>query len=61
MKKEIEFLKNTINNTTKRKWLKNTLLKLRAWSQNPQNQELIKLGMNGVKAISQLDFKDIRK
>jgi hypothetical protein len=60
MKNEISFLKNTIDKMTKRKWLKNTLLKMRAWSKNPQNKELIMMGMEGVKAISQLDFPNIK-
>lgn len=53
IKKELEFLKATINNTTKRKWLKAMLLKINAWRKDPNNQEIIKLGMEGVKAIAQ--------
>ena len=60
MKNEIKFLKDTIDKTTKRKWLRNTLLKRRAWGKNPQNQELIKMGMEGVKALSQIDFPNIK-
>lgn len=60
MKSEIKFLKDTIDKTTKRKWFRNTLLKMRAWSKNPQNQELIKMGMDGVKALSQIDFPNIK-
>lgn len=61
MKDEINFLKNTISNTKKRKWFKNVLLKTMAWSKNPQNKELIKMGIDGVKAISQIDFHNINK
>lgn len=61
MKDEINFLKNTISSTKKRKWLKNALLKMGAWSKNPQNQELIKMGIDGIKTISQIDFKNINK
>lgn len=53
IKTELEFLKATINNTTKRKWLKNMLLKINAWRKDPSNQELIQLGMEGVKTIAQ--------
>lgn len=60
MKNEIKFLKDTIYNTTKRKWFKSTLLKMRAWSKDPQNKELIMMGMEGVKAISQLDLPSIK-
>lgn len=60
MKIEIDFLKSTIDKTTKRKWFKNTLMKMRAWSKDPENQELIKLGMEGVKALSQINVPQIK-
>jgi len=60
MQNEIEFLKATINTLNKKKWFKNALLKFRTWSNDPQNQELIKLGVDSVKAITQLDLPDIK-
>lgn len=59
IKMELEFLKATINSTTKRKWLKNMLLKINAWRKDPENKQLIQLGMDGVKLISQ-NFTDMK-
>lgn len=59
IKIELEFLKATINSMTKRKWLKNMLLKINAWRKNPENRQLIQLGMDGVKLISK-NFTDIK-
>lgn len=56
MKQEIEFLKSTIYNMSKKKWLKNTLLKFMAWSKDPANQEIIRYGIEGVRVVSQLEL-----
>lgn len=55
MKEEIEFLKATINTLTKKKWLKNALVKMWSWGQKEENRKLIESGMEAVKAISQID------
>lgn len=60
MKKEIDFLKQTINKMPRKRWLKNTLLKIRAWGKDPENQELLKMGVETVKAISQIDMPNFK-
>lgn len=56
MKEEIEFLKATINTLTKKKWLKNALVKMWSWGQKEENRKLIESGVEAVKAISQMDI-----
>ena len=58
--KEIEFLKTTIDSSTKKKWIKNALTKIWTWGQNPENQKLIENSISVVKAISQIDIPDIK-
>lgn len=59
MKREIEFLKDSVELLTKKKWLQKILIKLWSWSQKPENKALIGMGMETVKQISQIDFPDI--
>lgn len=56
MKEEIEFLKQSIDTLTKKKWLKNALVKMWSWGQKEENRKLIESGVEAVKAISQMDF-----
>lgn len=60
MKKEIEFLKNTVDKMEKKKWLRNALLKMWNWSQKPENQKLIEAGVNTVREISKIDFNNLQ-
>lgn len=59
--KEIEFLKLTIDSSSKKKWIKNALTKMWAWGQKTENQKLIESGFNAVKAIAQVGIPDINK
>lgn len=59
MQKEIQYLKETIKTTTKRKWLKNAVIKIWSWGQNSENKKLIAAGLDTVKAISKIDFPNI--
>lgn len=59
MKDEIEFLKDTVDKLTKKKWLRNAMLKMWTWSQKPENRKLIKSGVDTVKTISKMDLPDI--
>ncbi|MCM1245240.1 MAG: hypothetical protein NC293_06290 [Roseburia sp.] len=52
MKVEIKFLKDTIDKLSKKNWLKSALSKLGAWSKRPENQEVIRLGIEVVNAVS---------
>ena len=56
MKEEIEFLKQSIDTLTKKKWLKNALVKMWSWGQKEENRKLIESSVEAVKAISQMDF-----
>ncbi len=56
MKDEIQFLKATIDTLTKKKWLKNALVKMWSWGQKDENRKLIESGVEAVKAISQMDI-----
>ncbi len=56
MKGELEFLKATIDTLTKKKWLKNALVKMWVWGQKEENQKLIESGFEAVKTISQMDI-----
>ena len=59
MKEEIEFLKATIDSLTKKKWLKNALVKMWSWGQKEENRKLIESGVEAVKAISQIDIPKV--
>lgn len=59
MKEEIEFLKATVNTLTKKKWLKNALVKMWSWGQKEENRKLIESGFEAVKAISQIDIPKV--
>lgn len=59
MQQEIEFLKATVDTLTKKKWLKNMLIKIWVWGQKEENQRLIKSGVDAVKTISQIDVPKI--
>lgn len=59
MKDEIEFLKNTVGKSTKKKWLKSAMIKMWTWSQKPENKKLIEAGVDTVKIISKIDFPNI--
>lgn len=56
MKEEIEFLKQSIDTLTKKKWLKNALVKMWSWGRKEENRKLIESGVEAVKAISKMDF-----
>lgn len=56
MKKEIEFLKSTVNTLTKKKWIRNAFVKMVNWGQKEENRKLIESGFEAVKAISQIDI-----
>lgn len=56
MKEEIQFLKATIDTLTKKKWLKNALIKMWSWGQKEENRKLIESGLEAVKTISQIDI-----
>ena len=56
MQSEIEFLKQTVDTLTKKKWLKNALIKMWVWGQKEENRKLIETGFETVKAISQMDI-----
>ena len=56
MKEEIQFLKATIDTLTKKKWLKNALIKMWSWGQKEENRKLIESGLEAVKTISQMDI-----
>ena len=56
MKEEIDFLKQSIDTLTKKKWLKNALVKMWSWGQKEENRKLIESSVEAVKAISQMDF-----
>lgn len=57
MKEEIEFLKETINTLSKKKWLRNALIKIWAWGQKDENRKLIETSVETIKSISQMDIK----
>lgn len=59
MKDEIEFLKATIDTLTKKKWLKNALVKMWSWGQKEENRKLIESGLEAVKTISQMDIPQL--
>ena len=59
MQKEIQHLKATIGTSTKRKWLKNAVIKMWSWSLKPENKKLIELTRDTVKSITQIDFPNI--
>ena len=61
MRQEIEFLKNSVETLTKKKWLRNALTKFYAWSQKPENRKLIEAGAAAIKLISQIDFDNLNK
>lgn len=56
MKEEIEFLKLTIDNLSKKKWLKNALVKIWSWGKKEENRKLIESGFEAVKAITQMEL-----
>lgn len=56
MKEEIEFLKATVSTLTKKKWLKNALIKIWSWGQKEENQKLIESGIKLVENVSQMDI-----
>lgn len=60
MKNEIEFLKETINKMSKKNWIKNAVIKFYSWSQKAENKELIEMGVDTIKAISQLEIPEIK-
>lgn len=60
MRAEIKFLKNTVDKLSKKKWVKSALLKLGAWSKEPENQELIKLGLDVVSTVSKTGLPEIK-
>ncbi len=60
LKSEIEFLKATVNNIPKKKWLRNAMSKFFVWSQKKENQELIRSGVDTIKTITQIDFPDLK-
>lgn len=59
MKAEIEFLKDSVDKLTKKKWLKNAMLKMWIWSQKPENRKIIEAGVDTVKTISKMDLPSI--
>lgn len=61
MNKEIEFLRCTVDTLTKKKWLKNAITKMWAWSKQPENKKLIEVGADVVKTISQIDFSNLNQ
>lgn len=60
LKSEIDFLKATINNTPKKKWLRNAMSKFYVWSQRKENQQLIRSGVETIKRIAQVDLPDMK-
>lgn len=60
MREEIEFLRATVDTLTKKKWIKNALVKIWVWGQKPENQKLIESGISTVKAISQMDIPEMK-
>lgn len=60
VKSEIDFLRETINTLSKKKWLGHALTKFFTWSQKKENQLLIKSGFEAVKAITQIDMPDVK-
>lgn len=59
LKAEINFLRETINTMSKKKWLGHALTKLITWGQKKENQMLIKSGFEAVEAITQIDMPDV--
>lgn len=59
MKEEIEFLKATIDNLSKKRWVRNALVKMWSWGQKEENRKLIESGFEVVKAISQVDIPKV--
>ena len=57
MKEEIKFLKETINTLSKKKWLRNALIRIWTWARKEENRNLIESSVETIKAISQMDIK----
>lgn len=60
MKSEMEFLKATVDTLSKKKWLKNAMVKIWAWGQKEENKKLMQAGFETIKTITQLDASDIK-
>lgn len=60
LKSEINFLRETINTMSKKKWFGHAITKLITWGQKKENQMLIKSGFEAVKAITQIDMPDVK-
>lgn len=57
MKEEIKFLKETINTLSKKKWLRNALIRIWTWARKEENRNLIESSVETIKTISQMDIK----
>lgn len=51
MQQEVELLKNTLNNMSKKGWLKMFAIKVFNWSKKPENRELISAGIEAAQQI----------
>ena len=61
MRSEIEFLKDTVDKIEKKKWIKNAILKIWSWGQNPENKQLIEAGVSTIKTISNMDLSNLNQ
>lgn len=59
MKKEVRFMKSTVDTLAKKNWLKKTFIKMYQWSQKPDNKEIVKIAFSVLKNIPKLELPEL--
>lgn len=59
MKEEIKFLKETVNGSDRKKWLKMLAAKIISWSKNPANKQLVDAGVEIAKNALPEEIKNV--